>query len=394
MTTGSIINHDEEDEEIMLPSFQLSVEYVAPWIFLICIILIVAAIICCVGSCAFVFYYQNKPIVAMGQPTFLYNLCFGALLLAIGMAFGVVVIFFSKGENGIIPVDSKTGIILYVCCSFEVWLIYLGYIVIYTVLLCKIYRIMKITQQPLRRGLKILPRHVLWPFILIFSLTVSLLIAWSATGSSKYVVYEDPDTNITIGLCAATPDMASVSPSAEILSALQSLLLIVQLVLCILACKIRKINQVLGDSKKILGLVVFQLIINSICISIAAANGEGTGILVYTINLVINSISTVGFIILPRMYYVWYEHQHGHLPENVVMIGGGTTTVRGVNQDTGNGAGTGVISPPSIVSNNDDNNNSNNNNDNNNDVNICDGGNDNSNNNNIEDDGGVVDIAC
>ena len=369
-----------------------SLDYVAPWIFLICIILIVAAIICSVGSCAFVFYYQDKPIVAMGQPTFLYYLCFGALLLQIGIAFGVVVTFFSKGEDEIIPVDSKTGIILSVCCNFAVWLIYLGYIVIYTALLCKIYRIMKVTQQPLRRGLKILPRHVLWPFILIFSLTVSLLIAWSATGSSKYAVNENPDTNTTSGSCAAYPTMTSVSPSTEILSALLALVSIVQLVLSILACKIRKINQVLGDSKKILGLVVFQFILNVICTSISLNNG---GILVYTINCVIISVSTIGFIILPRMYYVWYEHQHGHLPENVVMIGGGTTTVRGMNQNTGNDAGTGVTSPPSIVSNNDDNNNSNNNNDNNNDVNICDGGNDNSNNNNnIEDDGAVVEIAC
>ena len=254
---------------------------------------------------------------------------------------------------------------------------------------------MKVTQQPLRRGLKILPRHVLWPFILIFSLTVSLLIAWSATGSSKYTVAEYPHTNTTSGSCAGYPTMTSVSPSTEILSALLALVSIVQLVLSILACKIRKINQALGDSKRILGLVVFQLILNPICLTLAFTNGE-TSILVYTINYVTTSISTIGFIVLPRMYYVWYEHQHGHLPENVVMIGGGSTTVRGVNQNTGNGAGTGVTPPPHIVRNNDDNNNNtNNSNNNNDDVNICDGGNDNgNNNNNIEDDGAVVEIAC
>jgi len=58
--------------------------------------------------------------------------------------------------------------------------------------------------------------------------------------------------------------------------------------------------------------------------------------MVFTIQYVLYSISTIGFIILPRMYYVWYEHRHGHLPENVVMIGGGTTTVRGINRVTGN----------------------------------------------------------
>jgi len=45
----------------------------------------------------------------------------------------------------------------------------------------------------------------------------------------------------------------------------------------------------------------------------------------------LSSIGIVGFLIAPRIYYVWYEHKHGHLPENVQMIGGGRTTVRGVN---------------------------------------------------------------
>jgi hypothetical protein len=56
--------------------------------------------------------------------------------------------------------------------------------------------------------------------------------------------------------------------------------------------------------------------------------------MVFTIQHVLYSFSAIGFIILPRMYYVWYEHRHGHLPENVVMIGRGTTTVRGINRVT------------------------------------------------------------
>lgn len=47
------------------------------------------------------------------------------------------------------------------------------------------------------------------------------------------------------------------------------------------------------------------------------------------------SILPVGIMIFPRIYYVRYEHQHDRLPENVVMIGGGTTTVQ-VNPGVGN----------------------------------------------------------
>jgi len=365
--------------------------YVPTWIYLIDIILIAAGIVCSVGSWVFVFYYRKKPIVAMGQPTFLYSLCFGALLLPIAIAFGLAVSFFDSNNddenNGtIIPVNSKTssGTIFNVCCNFVAWLHYIGIIVIYTALLCKIYRIMKLTQQPLRRGLKILPRHVLWPFILVVSFTVGLLIAWSATGSSKYAIGENLEektnnntTTISGGYCAVSPSLptATISPSRQIVIALIVLVTIVQFVLIILAWKIRKINQELGDSKRILRMVVFQFILNIICTSTASSNGHEVSLLIYSINFVITSISTIGFMILPRMYYVWYEHQYGHLPENVVMIGSGgtTTTVRGVkNQNTGNNSagGTGVTpSPRHTVRNND-------------------------NNNNIKDDDGVIEIAC
>lgn len=211
---------------------------------------------------------------------------------------------------------------------------------------------MKVTQQPLRRGLKILPRHVIWPFILVVSVEVGLLIAWSATGTSKYGVMKNSDNTIepTSGYCATIP-FYTKPPSKQILIALIVLLSIVQFVLIILTYKIRKINQELGDSKRILWLILFQFILNIGCFFIAPYTDDKI-LLVYAIQYTITSISTVAFMILPRMYYVWFEHQHGHFPENVVMIGGGTTTVRGVNPGTGNG--TGVTSPP-IIRNNDNN---------------------------------------
>jgi len=311
------------------------------WFYWIIIILIVVAIICSLGSWTFVFYYRNKPIVAMGQPTFLYNLCFGSLLLPISSVLQVVVSFLDYDENGkIIPADSKTGIILNVCCNSAVWLTYIGFTVIYTALLCKIYRIMKITQQPLQRGLKILPKQVLWPFILVVSLTVGLLSAWSTTGTSKYVLWEFPDTNQIAGYCALTLDGQNEQSSKYYIVALSVLLLLVQLVLAILACKIRKINQELGDGKRILNLNIFLFIFVIVCFGIVVAidkivindneKNDVTGLFT-AIRLVVPSIATMAFMIFPRMYYVWFQHRHGHLPEHIVMIGGGTASVRGLN---------------------------------------------------------------
>lgn len=343
----------------------------SPWVYSVSLVLILVATICCIGSWVLVFYYRKKPIVAMGQPEFLYNICFGVLLQPISLALQITVVFRDYDEKGIISQDTKTGIILEVCCNFSVWLNYIGYSVILTALLCKIYRIQKLTQQPLRRGLKILPRHVLWPFILVVSMTISLLIAWSATGTTKYIIAEYTDTNKMIGYCAFNWDQQNEKSSKCYIIALFALMMIVELVLIILACRIRKTNQELGDSKRILRLLLFWFVVSWVCLGIMVAitqfvenddNAHNISALVYVIQFVVPSIATIIFIIFPRIYYVWYEHRHGHLPEYVVMIGG-TTTVRGVNQST-RVIG---ITPRHILKNNY------NDYDGNNNINICDG---------------------
>jgi len=240
------------------------------WIYLINIILIVSAMICSIGAWVFVYRYRKKPIVAMGQPEFMCNLCFGALLLPIGLVFSLSVAFFNHNENGVIPIESNIGIFLNVCCNAVEWLMVLGFFIIYSSLLCKIYRIMKITQQPLRRGLKILPRHVLWPFVLVLILNVSLLIAWSASGTSKYKIAEIPGTNQSYGYCENIDDPEIDTASLAYLHTLNALGGIVQIILIVLACKIRKLNQELGDSKRILRLILFQSIVNGVCITLYA----------------------------------------------------------------------------------------------------------------------------
>ena len=94
----------------------------APWIFYISWILVFGSIVCSVGSWIFVFCYRKKPIVKIGQPEFLYSLCFGSLLISIGLVFLLAVSFFdAKNETTSHPVDSKTGIIFNVCCNMWGW---------------------------------------------------------------------------------------------------------------------------------------------------------------------------------------------------------------------------------------------------------------------------------
>jgi hypothetical protein len=317
---------NDNEGELQLINYHLPI-----WIYCILWFLILLAIVCSVGSWAFVYRYRNKPIVAMGQPPFMYTLCFGSMLLPIALALYLgVQLSDDDKKNGLFPI----GMVENFFCHIMMWLNYGGHLVIYSALLCKIYRIMKITEQPLRRGLRILPIHALWPLVVVLLLTIGLLITWSTINpSNKYIFGEFFDTDIASGYCEIVTIAGLVSASLAYLYALQALILIVQLILTILAWKIRNLNQELGDSKRIFKLVLFQFI----CHAIVTADIVFFHLMqnitivksVFCLQFLMYSFSTIGFMILPRLYYVWYEYRYGHLPEYVVMIGGGTTTVRG-----------------------------------------------------------------
>ena len=302
------------------------------WIYCIIGFLTLLAIVCSVGSWAFVYRYRKKPIVAMGQPPFMYTLCFGSLLPLIAMSLYLVVQISYKDEKNVLYLSGKVE---NVCCHFMIWLNYVGLLVIFSALLCKIYRIMKVTQQPLRRGLKILPRHVLWPFVVVLIATIFLLITWSTVNPlNKYIIGEVPDKNLCTAYCENIGAADYDSASLPILYAIQVLILIVQLTLTILAFKIRHLNQELGDSKRIFRLVLFQFIWHTL-VTVIMSFGMIDNItivkIVFSLQFLMYSFSTIGFMILPRIYYVWYEYRYGHLPEYVVMIGGGRTIVHGID---------------------------------------------------------------
>ena len=44
----------------------------------------------------------------------------------------------------------------------------------------------------------------------------------------------------------------------------------------------------------------------------------------------LTSMTTVGHLMIPRMYHIWYEKRYGHLPEGVLTFGTGQTHINGV----------------------------------------------------------------
>ena len=220
-----------------------------------------------------------------------------------------------------------------VCCNISLWSVYIGYILVDSALLCKIYRIKLITDQPLRRGLMILPKHVMGPYIAIIIITVSILIAWTVVHPEKFETIElDPNTNESMGVCLPFGSLTTNMFDIAFASIFTVFIFTVEIILLVLAWKIRHVNQELGDSKRIFRLILYLFILHSINTASFATPPISIQLLGLDIMFpFLSSIGIVGFLIAPRLYYVWYENKHGHLPENVQMIGGGGSTVRGVN---------------------------------------------------------------
>ena len=361
-----------------------SIRETPAWVLWICMVGVAVTILCSIGSIVFVYIFRNRPIVAMGQPQFLYVLLFGSILIPISSIFVFIVKFshqYSVDDDDNNEAAANTDIYFNVCCNFATWFYYTGIIIMYGCLLCKIYRIMKLTSQPLRRGLKVLPRHALWPFVVVVSLTIALLLAWSLTGSSKYVSIEVPGfkgSNTTQGFCTqhlgADTQWNNPSSSKQYLTLLTILVTVVQFILLVLACKVRNVNQQLGDSKKIIRLLIFQVVFHNLFASTNAAVSHFNTtamIIVAMLHVIMYSLSTIGFILCPRMYYVWYENKHGQLPPTVEMIGGGGRTVVRINNNNDNNnsttntninTGTNSSSTTTNTYNNNNNNNNNRNN--------------------------------
>jgi len=322
------------DESIKNNEDPIAIVYhqIPVWLLSVWVVFPVLAIMVIVIAWIFVYTYRNKPIVAMSQPEFLYNICVGALLIASHMLFYLPVALSNNHDTDIKPLG------LHVCCNLSLWSWYIGYILVDSALLCKIYRIKLITDQPLRRGLMILPKHVMGPYIAIILITVGIMIAWTAVHPDKFETMElDPNTNEKRGICSWDSYNTVDTVFANIMS---GLIMIVEIILLVLLCKIRHVNQELGDSKRIFRLIFYEFIIHIITTlffqtmilwKIQASLVISIQMLLHIIPPFLSSIGIVGFLIAPRIYYVWYEHKHGHLPENVQMIGGGRTTVRGVN---------------------------------------------------------------
>ena len=267
-----------------------------------------------------------------------------------------VVLYNTNNNNEKLITFDNTGIIssgqqmaYNIGCNFVVMVSWIGILLTNTVLFAKTYRVYKVTL--FRRNQTIKPRNVLGPYIMSIVFSATVLIALAVTSPMHYstiINIHDP----TDRYCQCT--------GLEILNiTMFTIDILIGLGILVLAWKVRNTNEEISESRKIFILIILGVVLDTAVVVINAfiLEIEVTRINPFLITSIIpiifilKSLLPIWFLICPRMYYVWYEYRHGHLPESVTVPGIGRVHVGGTDN---------MI--PTATNNNSSSNNNNNNN--------------------------------
>eukprot|EP00934_Nitzschia_sp_Nitz4_P007164 Nitzschia sp. Nitz4//scaffold183_size43938//21801//24764//NITZ4_007270-RA/size43938-augustus-gene-0.71-mRNA-1//1//CDS//3329539614//7154//frame0 len=149
--------------------------------------------LCSLFFALWVWRHSRAKVVRDSQPVFLYMICGGTFLMA-GSAFPFGV------EDDIAP-----GEVTDRCCMAAMWLYCMGYVVTFTALFAKIWRVNRVFRKA--RNLQIIRLYGIdiWiPFLVVLGSNLALLVAWnitdpvkwyrSPTDADPHIIYEDIPT--------------------------------------------------------------------------------------------------------------------------------------------------------------------------------------------------------
>ncbi|KAL7566630.1 hypothetical protein ACA910_003465 [Epithemia clementina (nom. ined.)] len=194
-----------------------------------------AAIICLM----WVFVCRKHKVLAASQPIFLYMICFGCFVQT------SAILPLSVDENfgwSVKQLDQA-------CMAFP-WLLALGYIIVYSALFTKLWRVNKVLQFT-RRQIKM--QHVAWPMTLLFLAALVMLIIWTLLDPLRWTRVEINEfTGESIGKCESNNSFAYFIPLVVIM-------LIPTVLTCIMAYKTKDVDDSYTESWWIFILVVVQI---------------------------------------------------------------------------------------------------------------------------------------
>jgi len=294
----------------------------------------------------FVVAYRSNKILQAGQPFFLWLICLGALLQS-------SCLYFDAGSIEEIPGISWQ--VLDKLCITQLWLFYLGMLTVLVSLICKLWRAERACK--FRRGQRILVQHVIWPFAAIIVIELALVtVATTVYPPYWQEVMMDPfdttknmtNNNSTANLMAIIGDDAvdgtaslremlldedkmkildemmlpmcfyKPVPAMDALRAISHFLLIVaQLLVVWMAFQTRDISDDLVDTDLVLYMILSWLT-TYIPFLLLEYGVIPSGKAYHYLELILPfmvSMLALGFLIVPKAYYVFYEKRNGKYPE-------------------------------------------------------------------------------
>lgn len=127
-----------------------------------------------IGFMGWTYYHRTTHIVRASQPFFLYIICIGTFIMG----------------SAIIPISIDDGIVSVegcdIACMFSPWLVTYGFVIAFSALFSKTWRINQIFHHPQLRRVTVNIKDVIVPFLILLGLNTIVLICWTAISPLKW----------------------------------------------------------------------------------------------------------------------------------------------------------------------------------------------------------------
>lgn len=285
------------------------------WIRNVGFVLVGIGLSLALAAALWTFTMRKHKVLRASQPEFLYLLCFGSCLLT------CAIIPLSFDES-----TSSTQFLNGACIAVP-WLFAAGYIVVYSALFMKLWRVDRVLAFA-RRRVEI--KHVAWPFVLLLLSGVAVLTAWTAIDPLQWERKElDSETGESIGRCNSH-DMAGF------LVPLVIVMLVPAGLTLFMSWKTRDVDKTYSEAFWIMFMVIVQLEVIVISLPMVgilrnvSSQGRYLG---FSFLIWIVPVSTIGLIFGPKVRAV----RQGERTMSARGASTGTVKVTGINEVT-NGA--------------------------------------------------------
>lgn len=247
---------------------------------------------------ALTIWFRESQIVRASQPYFLVMLCAGTLVLASAI--------FPLGiDDSIASVEGCSK-----ACMALPWLIAFGWTIAFSALFAKIWRVNRIFKNAMKfRRIKVSETDVLYPFAILFTLNLIILLVWTLVDPLEWTRVDLNDVD-SYGTCA--PGQSTVWKTCF------ALLAVVNFSALVLAnwqaYQARHLSTEYGESKYIAIAMasILQVVIVGIPLLFLVNENPPANYFIRSSIIFVVCLSILLLVFVPKIYYFWRTNRTLH----------------------------------------------------------------------------------